>query len=72
MTTAPALRAATSHGLLGTEMPIRPRLVVLAGLDYREIKRAEAIANRSQARKEPGVSRVVDPMARTYEGKARP
>ncbi len=60
------------HGLLGTEMPIRPRLVVLAGLDHCEIERAEPIANRSQARKESGVTRVVDPMARTNEGIARP
>src|ERR1700730_17618343 len=55
------------HGLLGTEMQIWPRLVVLPDLDHGEMERAEPITNRSQARKEPGISRVVDPMPRTYE-----
>jgi hypothetical protein len=43
-------------------MPIGPRLIVLADLDHCEIERAESIANRSQAGKEPGVPRVVDAM----------
>jgi hypothetical protein len=45
-------------------MPIQPRLVVLADLDRREIERTKPVANRSQPRKEAGIFRVADPVAR--------
>src|ERR1700733_9204217 len=59
-------------GLLGAKVPIRPRLVVLADLDHREVERAESLANRSQTRKEPRIPRVVDPMASAQQRIARP
>ena len=60
------------HGLFRAEMPVGPRLVVLADLDHREIERAESIANGSQTRKKAGVARVVNSMACADERVAGP
>src|SRR5512145_1512302 len=69
---------ATAHelvgldGLLRTEMPVRPPAPVGSDLDHRHIERSETIADISETRKHPGVSRVAGAVLGSDEREARP
>ena len=71
--TSPRTRRCAAHRLLGAEVPVGPRAGRTAPTSI--IVRSNGPSRSpivAQARKEPGVARVVDPVTRAYERVARP